>query len=242
MNKTFIKVTIGFLCGAAIGAVSTFFALKNDEENRINKEIDNVRDELIKHYKKPYKNDSTSDDKDITDGAKTDKKGVYEPNNGISEATNTISEKSQANSIKTANNYTKYFETKDENGSVDERDSDYNPFTKADLIDDIAETTPPGSDEESEARWITDDELESLVTDELVCLTFYEGDQVLADDESCETEDPFEVFGHGDMFKKFVMGNTDEVFVKNNRTGTCYDISKDTGRYDEMMEAYHGGM
>lgn len=71
-------------------------------------------------------------------------------------------------------------------------------------------------------------------------LTLYLGDQVLADTTTLEHVDFLDTIGE-DLYYRFLKSNTDDIFVKNPNNDMLYEVTKEDGKYSEMMELYHGG-
>lgn len=235
--KKYLANGIIFLLGAAVGGACTYFYCKNGEEDRINAEVKSVRDAFSKLSRKPNNDDSDEYDKDIGQDDKTRQNGLKCVSGAFCEDDNAKS-KEERDSIISHENYSGYFDKNnvDENGALDPLD----PRTL--LIQDVINTAHPDDERDSQPYVMTDEMLENdPAASELICLTLYLKDQILADDLHEEAVSVDDTIGM-DIFEKFLNSHeTDEIFVKDPRLDVAYDIVKEDLSFKEMMETYHGG-
>lgn len=217
-----------FVAGATAGGAGAYFWCKKGEEERIDTEVQSVKDAYEKAFKKPNTADSKKDDQDITKPSKTAKNGLKTHSVGSESGVTRNSVKE----IVQANNYGTYFE--DQKPPVGDM--------KAALIEDIIESSHP-SERDNDPYVLTEDMLaeESGAGDMTFC-TIYTEDRVLCEDTANEALDVESTIG-SDIFEKFLNApDTEEIYVKDPRTDIVYDIVKEDGSYEEMMRLYHGGV
>lgn len=217
-----------FVVGAAAGGAGVYIWAKKTEEDRIDTEVQSVKEAYEKAFKKPNTKDFDKDEQDIGHGLKQAKNGLKTHSGGSEE----VVIRQTAEEIKQANNYGGYFE----NQKPPVTDS------RAMIIEDIIDAAHP-TEKDNDPYVLTEDMLadEEAASDMTFC-TIYLEDKVLCEDTSNEALDIGSTIGYS-LFNKFIDAlDTEEIYVKNPRTDIVYDIVKEDGSYAEMMEAYHGGV
>ncbi len=218
------------LLGAACGGGGVYIWCKNTEEARIDQAAEEIRQAYKKARSEQNTDDSNKDEQDIEKPQETPKNGLKThsevPEEGLIRQT--------AEEIKQVNNYGGYFANqKPTEDIVDPRQV---------LINDIADAMHP-SERDNEPYVLTEEMLEDeeAASDMTFC-TLYSRDRVLADDLNNDSMDIYQTIGW-DLFNKFLNApDTEEIYVKDPRTDTVYDIVKEDASYSEMMSAYHGGV
>lgn len=212
MNKNLLKIGASFIFGAAFGGAVTYIWRKKDEERRIEEQICKIREKLSNKNSKI--DDESSDDSENSDNF--DK--IHE---------NDVKNKAEMNNIIKNSGYIDGFDTPISN-------------TQQKIVNMIMEKDSP---EEKIKPFIpSEDELAEDLSYKSVdqFLTLYLGDQVLADSTTLEHVDFLDTIGE-DLYYRFLKSDTDDIFVKNPNNDMLYEVTKEDGKYSEMMELYHGG-
>lgn len=230
---SFKKVLVSgiiFLAGAVSGGAGVYIWRTKTEEQRINAEIDSVKKAFEKAHSSSNTSDSDKDDQDIETPLKT-------PENGLKTretAMVTEIEIGKANKIIKHQKYDGYFSDQDARDNMDPRTA---------LLEDIIESSSYPRDDDNKPYVMTESEYETdPAASDVVFLTVYEEDKILADDVTNEAVNVDESIGM-DIFEKFLNAKeADDIYVKDPRTDTVYEVTKESGSYKTMMECYHGGM
>lgn len=230
---SFKKVLVSgiiFLAGAVSGGAGVYIWRTKTEEQRINAEIDSVKKAFEKAHSSSNTSDSNKDDQDIETTLKT-------PENDLKTretAMVTEIEIGKANKIINHQKYDGYFSDQDARDNMDPRTL---------LLEDIIESSSYPRDDDNKPYVMTESEYETdPAASDTTFLTVYEEDKILADDVSNEAVNVDESIGM-DIFEKFLNAKeADDIYVKDPRTDTVYEVTKESGSYKTMMECYHGGM
>lgn len=230
---SFKKVLVSgiiFLAGAVSGGAGVYIWRTKTEEQRINAEIDSVKKAFEKAHSSSNTSDSDKDDRDIETSLKT-------PENSLKTretAMVTEIEIGKANKIIKHQKYDGYFSDQDAKDNMDPRTL---------LLEDIIESSSYPRDDDNKPYVMTESEYETdPAASDTTFLTVYEEDKILADDVSNEAVNVDESIGM-DIFEKFLNAKeADDIYVKDPRTDTVYEVTKESGSYKTMMECYHGGM
>ena len=230
---SFKKVLVSgiiFLAGAVSGGAGVYIWRTKTEEQRINAEIDSVKKAFEKAHSSSNTSDSDKDDQDIETPLKT-------PENSLKTretAMVTEIEIGKANKIIKHQKYDGYFSDQDARDNMDPRTA---------LLEDIIESSSYPRDDDNKPYVMTESEYETdPAASDVVFLTVYEEDKILADDVTNEAVNVDESIGM-DIFEKFLNAKeADDIYVKDPRTDTVYEVTKESGSYKTMMECYHGGM
>lgn len=230
---SFKKVLVSgiiFLAGAVSGGAGVYIWRTKTEERRINAEIDSVKKAFEKAHSSSNTSDSDKDDRDIETSLKT-------PENSLKTretAMVTEIEIGKANKIIKHQKYDGYFSDQDARDNMDPRTA---------LLEDIIESSSYPRDDDNKPYVMTESEYETdPAASDVVFLTVYEEDKILADDVTNEAVNVDESIGM-DIFEKFLNAKeADDIYVKDPRTDTVYEVTKESGSYKTMMECYHGGM
>lgn len=230
---SFKKVLVSgiiFLAGAVSGGAGVYIWRTKTEEQRINAEIDSVKKAFEKAHSGSNTSDSDKDDQDIETPLKT-------PENSLKTretAMVTEIEIGKANKIIKHQKYDGYFSDQDARDNMDPRTA---------LLEDIIESSSYPRDDDNKPYVMTESEYETdPAASDVVFLTVYEEDKILADDVTNEAVNVDESIGM-DIFEKFLNAKeADDIYVKDPRTDTVYEVTKESGSYKTMMECYHGGM
>lgn len=217
------------LLGAAAGGTGVYIWRKNTEETRIDKAVEDFRKAYKKAQNNPNTDDSEKDEQDIEKPQETAKNGLKTHSGGSEEGLI----RQTAEEIKQVNNYGGYFANQKANEGVSD--------PRQDLVNEVADTMHP-TEKDNMPYVMTDDMLEDDdAAGDMTFCTLYSRDKVLADDLNNEALDIYSTIGH-ELFNKFLDSDVEEIYVKDPRTDTVYDIVKEDQSYTEMMEAYHGGV
>lgn len=219
-----------FLAGAVTGGAGVYIWRTKTEEQRINAEIDSVKNAFKKTHYSSNSSDSNNDDQDIGTPLKTPENGLKTRNTGILRGIETR----KADKIINHQKYDGYFSDQDAKDNMDPRTA---------LLEDIIESSSYPRDDDNKPYVMTESEYETdPAASDVVFLTVYEEDKVLADDVTNEAVNVDESIGM-DIFEKFLNAKeADDIYVKDPRTDTVYEVTKESGSYKDMMECYHGGM
>lgn len=219
-----------FLAGAITGGAGVYIWRTKTEEQRINAEIDSVKKAFEKAHSSSYTSNSNGDDQDIGTPLKTPENGLKTQDTGILRGIETR----KANKIINHQKYDGYFNDQDAKDHMDPRTA---------LLEDIIESSSYPRDDDDKPYVMTESEYETdPAASDVVFLTVYEEDKVLADDVTNEAVNVDESIGM-DIFEKFLNAKeADDIYVKDPRTDTVYEVTKESGSYKTMMECYHGGM
>lgn len=233
---SFKKVLVSgiiFLAGAVTGGAGVYIWRTKTEEERINAEIDSVKKAFEKANSSSNKSDSDNDDQDIGTPLKTPENGLKTRNTGTLSGAEVQKAKLETKSIIGRQKYDGYFENQDARDNMDPRTL---------LLDDIIESSSyPRDDDKPYVMTESEYETDPAASD-VVFLTVYEEDKILADDVTNEAVNVDESIGV-DIFEKFLNSKeADDIYVKDPRTDTVYEVTKESGSYKTMMECYHGGM
>lgn len=233
---SFKKVLVSgiiFLAGAVTGGAGVYIWRTKTEEERINAEIDSVKKAFEKADSSPNTSDSDNDDQDIGTPLKTPENGLKTRNTGTLSDAEVQKAKLETKSIIGRQKYDGYFENQDARDNIDPRTL---------LLDDIIESSSfPRDDDKPYVMTESEYETDPAASD-VVFLTVYEEDRILADDVTNEAVNVDESIGM-DIFEKFLNSKeADDIYVKDPRTDTVYEVTKESGSYKTMMECYHGGM
>lgn len=234
---SFKKVLVSgiiFLAGAVTGGAGVYIWRTKTEEQRINAEIDSVKKAFEKANSSSNTSDSDNDDQDIGTPLKTPENGLKTRNTGIPSDAEVEKAKSETKSIIGRQKYDGYFENQDARDNMDPRTA---------LLEDIIESSSYPRDDDNKPYVMTESEYETdPAASDTTFLTVYEEDKVLADDVTNEAVNVDESIGM-DIFEKFLNAKeADDIYVKDPRTDTVYEVTKESGSYKTMMECYHGGM
>lgn len=234
---SFKKVLVSgiiFLAGAVSGGAGVYIWRTKTEEERINAEIDSVKKAFEKANSSSNKSDSDNDDQDIGTPLKTPENGLKTRNTGTLRDAEVQKAKLETKSIIGRQKYDGYFENQDARDNMDPRTL---------LLEDIIESSSYPRDDDNKPYVMTESEYETdPAASDVVFLTVYEEDKILADDVTNEAVNVDESIGM-DIFEKFLNSKeADDIYVKNPRTDTVYEVTKESGSYKTMMECYHGGM
>ena len=234
---SFKKVLVSgiiFLAGAVIGGAGVYIWRTKTEEQRINAEIDSVKKAFEKAHSSSNTSDSNGDDQDIGTPLKTPENGLKTQNTGIVNDAEVEKAKSENKSIIGRQKYDGYFENQDARDNMDPRTL---------LLEDIIESSSYPRDDDNKPYVMTESEYETdPAASDTTFLTVYEEDKILADDVTNEAVNVDESIGM-DIFEKFLNAKeADDIYVKDPRTDTVYEVTKESGSYKTMMECYHGGM
>lgn len=234
---SFKKVLVSgiiFLAGAVTGGAGVYIWRTKTEEQRINAEIDSVKKAFEKAHSSSNTSDSNGDDQDIGTPLKTPENGLKTQNTGIVNDAEVEKAKSENKSIIGRQKYDGYFENQDARDNMDPRTL---------LLEDIIESSSYPRDDDNKPYVMTESEYETdPAASDTTFLTVYEEDKVLADDVTNEAVNVDESIGM-DIFEKFLNAKeADDIYVKDPRTDTVYEVTKESGSYKTMMECYHGGM
>lgn len=233
---SFKKVLVSgiiFLAGAVTGGAGVYIWRTKTEEERINAEIDSVKKAFEKAHSSSNTSDSDNDDQDIGTPLKTPENGLKTRNTGTLSDTEVEKAKLETKSIIGRQKYDGYFENQDARDNMDPRTL---------LLDDIIESSSyPRDDDKPYVMTESEYETDPAASD-VVFLTVYEEDKILADDVANEAVNVDESIGM-DIFEKFLNSKeADDIYVKDPRTDTVYEVTKESGSYKTMMKCYHGGM
>lgn len=233
---SFKKVLVSgiiFLAGAVTGGAGVYIWRTKTEEERINAEIDSVKKAFEKANSSPNTSDSDNDGRDIGTPLKTPENGLKTRNTGTLSDAEVQKAKLETKSIIGRQKYDGYFENQDARDNMDPRTL---------LLDDIIESSSyPRDDDKPYVMTESEYETDPAASD-VVFLTVYEEDKILADDVTNEAVNVDESIGM-DIFEKFLNSKeADDIYVKDPRTDTVYEVTKESGSYKTMMECYHGGM
>lgn len=233
---SFKKVLVSgiiFLAGAVTGGAGVYIWRTKTEEERINAEIDSVKKAFEKANSSPNASDSDNDSQDIGTPLKTPENGLKTRNTGTLSDAEVQKAKLETKSIIGRQKYDGYFENQDARDNMDPRTL---------LLDDIIESSSyPRDDDKPYVMTESEYETDPAASD-VVFLTVYEEDKILADDVTNEAVNVDESIGM-DIFEKFLNSKeADDIYVKDPRTDTVYEVTKESGSYKTMMECYHGGM
>lgn len=233
---SFKKVLVSgiiFLAGAVTGGAGVYIWRTKTEEERINAEIDSVKKAFEKANSSPNTSDSDNGDQDIGTPLKTPENGLKTRNTGTLSDAEVQKAKLETKSIIGRQKYDGYFENQDARDNMDPRTL---------LLDDIIESSSyPRDDDKPYVMTESEYETDPAASD-VVFLTVYEEDKILADDVTNEAVNVDESIGM-DIFEKFLNSKeADDIYVKDPRTDTVYEVTKESGSYKTMMECYHGGM
>lgn len=234
---SFKKVLVSgiiFLAGAVSGGAGVYIWRTKTEEQRINAEIDSVKKAFEKANSSPNESDSDNDDQDIETPLKTPENGLKTRNTGTLSDAEVQKAKLETKSIIGRQKYDGYFENQDARDNMDPRTL---------LLEDIIESSSYPRDDDNKPYVMTESEYETdPAASDTTFLTVYEEDKILADDVSNEAVNVDESIGM-DIFEKFLNSKeADDIYVKDPRTDTVYEVTKESGSYKTMMECYHGGM
>lgn len=231
--KKVLVSSIIFLAGAVTGGAGVYIWRTKTEEERINAEIDSVKKAFEKAHSSQNTSDSDNDDQDIGTTLKTPEKGLKTRNTGTLSDAEVQKAKLETKSIIGRQKYDGYFENQDARDNMDPRTL---------LLDDIIESSSfPRDDDKPYVMTESEYETDPAASD-VVFLTVYEEDKILADDVTNEAVNVDESIGM-DIFEKFLNSKeADDIYVKDPRTDTVYEVTKESGSYKTMMECYHGGM
>ena len=234
---SFKKVLVSgiiFLAGAITGGAGVYIWRTKTEEQRINAEIDSVKKAFEKAHSRSYTSNSNGDDQDIGTPLKTPENSLKTQNTGILRDAEVAKAKLETKSIIGRQKYDGYFNDQDAKEHMDPRTA---------LLEDIIESSSYPSEDDDKPYVMTESEYETdPAASDVVFLTIYEEDKVLADDVTNEAVNVDESIGM-DIFEKFLNAKeADDIYVKDPRTDTVYEVTKESGSYKTMMECYHGGM
>lgn len=234
---TFKKVLVSsiiFLAGAVTGGAGVYIWRTKTEEERINAEIDSVKKAFEKAHSSSNTSDSNNDDQDIGTPLKTPENGLKTRKVGTLSDAEVQKAKLETKSIIGRQKYDGYFENQDARDNMDPRTL---------LLEDIIESSSFPRDDDNKPYVMTESEYETdPAASDVVFLTVYEEDRILADDVTNEAVNVDESIGM-DIFEKFLNSKeVDDIYVKDPRTDTVYEVTKESGSYKTMMECYHGGM
>ena len=232
--KKILVSGIIFLAGAVSGGAGVYIWRTKTEEQRINAEIDSVKKAFEKAHSSSNTSDSNNDGQDIGTPLKTPENGLKTRDTGIVNDAEVEKAKSENKSIIGRQKYDGYFENQDARDNMDPRTL---------LLEDIIESSSYPRDDDSKPYVMTESEYETdPAASDAVFLTVYEEDKILADDVTNEAVNVDESIGM-DIFEKFLNAKeADDIYVKDPRTDTVYEVTKESGSYKTMMECYHGGM
>lgn len=216
-----------FLVGGCAGGAAAYFYVKKDEEDRINKEVNDIYKALGKGSSKPNTAMPEKNDQVIENGLKQAKNGL-KTRSGASERGLM---REQATDIAHKEKYSGYF---DKANGMDEEIRD---IVMDDVMEMCADDESPT--EHTEPYFMTMEEAE-VDDSERVFMTLYLGDQKLVEDVSLTEVDVERTIGY-DIFDKILSSTNDEYTVKNPEFDVIYDISKESTSFEEVMEDYHGG-
>lgn len=230
---SFKKVLVSgiiFLAGAVSGGAGVYIWRTKTEEQRINAEIDSVKKAFEKAHSSSNTSDSDKDDQDIETPLKTPENSLKTRDTAMV----TEIEIGKANKIIKHQKYDGYFENQDARDNMDPRTL---------LLEDIIESSSYPRDDDNKPYVMTESEYETdPAASDTTFLTVYEEDKILADDVTNEAVNVDESIGM-DIFEKFLNAKeADDIYVKDPRTDTVYEVTKESGSYKTMMECYHGGM
>ena len=234
---SFKKVLVSgiiFLAGAVTGGAGVYIWRTKTEEERINAEIDSVKKAFEKANSSSNTSDSDNDGQDIEAPLKTLENGLKMRNTGTLRDAEVQKAKLETKSIIGRQKYDGYFENQDARDNMDPRTL---------LLEDIIESSSYPRDDDNKPYVMTESEYETdPAASDVVFLTVYEEDKILADDVTNEAVNVDESIGM-DIFEKFLNSKeADDIYVKDPRTDTVYEVTKESGSYKTMMECYHGGM
>lgn len=233
---SFKKVLVSgiiFLAGAVTGGAGVYIWRTKTEEERINAEIDSVKKAFEKAHSSSNTSDSDNDSQDIGTPLKTPENGLKTRNTGTLSDAEVQKAKLETKSIIGRQKYDGYFENQDARDNMDPRTL---------LLEDIIESSSfPRDDDKPYVMTESEYETDPAASD-VTFLTVYEEDKILADDVTNEAVNVDESIGM-DIFEKFLNSKeADDIYVKDPRTDTVYEVTKESGSYKTMMECYHGGM
>lgn len=218
--KTNTKILLSFLGGAATGALICFAILKEKYEALANEEIENIKDYYQKEMEK------------IDDGYEE------ELDNLINTMNRDIDERDNKEEKKTYVDYVKKY-------SPDEIVKDkYYDMPYPDVIDEdyYEDDGPPDDPPENDLQYeepfvISRDEFdEGYPHFDKITITYYEKDDVLADEQDEIIPDIEAVVGY-DSLSRFGDMSDDEyvVYVRNGRLGADYEIVLTQESYSESV-------
>lgn len=224
MNKSILMNAVMFTIGIISGGATTYIYCKKTEEARIETEVKSVREAYEKASKTPNSKDDEKNDHSIKNTEDKSENAFKLAQKGPEEILAT--RKKCTDIVKT--NYGGFY---GDRSSSDIREQ---------ILQDIMDSDTP--DEPDMPYVMTDDMVANDdYSDDMTFLTYYMGDQVLADDANLEPMDIRQSIGY-EIIDKFAQSNAVEIFVKDPRIDILYDITKDDGSYADMMETYHGGI
>lgn len=216
-----------FLTGAAVGGAAAYFYVKKDEENRMNKEVNDIREALKKGSNKQDTDDDGSNRQDIGKPS-NEAKNNLRTRSGASESTLM---RDSVNTLIHKEKYSGYFD------KANGMDPEIRDIIMEDVAEVCAEEEAPT--EHTKPYFMTMEEAE--VDDaERIFMTLYLGDQKLVEDAALTEVDVERTIGY-DIFDKILTSHNDEYTVKNPEFDVIYDISKESMSFEEVMEDYHGG-
>lgn len=209
-----VALAASFLFGVGTGAAGCYIFLK--------KKLEKESEEEIKKFKKDYI--SAKQQKSST-AKKEDIKVKKEP-----ELTNL---KTKGEDIPQLN-YAGFFTSEED---VDDQIDQ--------LEEEKAEAESPTDDEpekETDPYILSEEELEEELFQDCIAVTYFMDDGELMDDMTRMTVDISEAFGDS-VLKKIIEGtqnNVYDIFVKNPKTDSIYEVTIDDGSYKDYMRDYYG--
>ena len=205
------KFIFGFVIGAAVGSVASWYILKTKYEQIAQEEIDSVKAKFSVPKVPPYEGPETSEEEQ-----------KLEVKHHISEKPDLME---YARKLAAKEKYAKHSSEPEEEENENEEDD--------------SETLPPPPDvnENPQDRpyVISPDEFGEFDDYAKITLTFYEDDK-LADENDELVEDMDNVVGV-DSLNHFGEYEDDAIYVRNDRLKCDYEILRDQRTYDDILES-----
>lgn len=214
MNKTFLA----FGAGLAVGIGGTYFYLKQKYEEKLSKQIQEIR----RHYQEKEKTEEEPDEdpKTVEEMGENWKKGLVNFATRFEEAEERGKERIAYESI------AKRYQESDKMRILG--------FDKS-PVDPAEQESPPEDEPEEEIFTVSEEEIETYDNFEDINLTYYAEDDILCDDQEQVIEDPEVVIG--DALTRFGLksGYPDTVFVINKRVRAIFEVLMVEGSYQEIV-------
>ncbi len=218
--KTNTKIILSFAGGAATGALICFALLKEKYETLANEEIKNMKD----YYQKEIENIDDAHDKELDNLINTMNKDIYELDKREEKKTyvDYVKKYSPEEIIKD-----KYYDMP----YPDVIDEDYHE-------DEGPPEDPPENDLQYEEPFVISREEfdEGYPHFDKITITYYENDDVLADEQDEVIPDIDAVVGYDSLGRFGDMSDDDcVVYVRNGRLGADYEIVLTQEAYTESV-------
>lgn len=211
-----VAIAASFLLGAGAGFGGCYIFLKKKLEKDSEVEI------------KQFKQDYISAKESSSSSSKKEEKINESPQINV----NDISQLNNTDEIPHLD-YAGFFESEEDYDDVHEEFA--------------AELESPQDDEpeiNNEPYIVKDEDLEDELMQDSIQVTYFMEDGVLMEDLNNMTVDISEAFGEK-ILKKIIEGtqnNIYDIFVRNPRNDSIYEVTIDDGSYKDYMNDFHGGL